>query len=130
MKLTASSPLKIGQNPKGNEKVFQASIFRCENVSFREGMIYGHPVWLSWHSGGQHPKYLASKKQKYESPPKKTGWCELISTFPPWLNTLCQRTILPIGKMVILEDHLSSSRIVMEPLQCHPPPRNEALRDY
>ena len=31
------SPLKMGRNPKGNEKVFQSSIFRCENLSFREG---------------------------------------------------------------------------------------------
>ena len=30
-------PLKIGWIPKGNEKVFQSSIFRGENVSFREG---------------------------------------------------------------------------------------------
>ena len=34
---TNSSPLKIGRNPRGNEKVFQPSIFRGENVSFREG---------------------------------------------------------------------------------------------
>ena len=38
LKLTATSPLKIGRAPKGNEKVFQPSIFRCENVSFREGI--------------------------------------------------------------------------------------------
>ena len=38
LKLTASLPLQIGlKAPKGNEKVFQPSIFRCENVSFREG---------------------------------------------------------------------------------------------
>ena len=29
--------LKIGRAPKGNQKVFQPSIFRCENVSVREG---------------------------------------------------------------------------------------------
>ena len=32
-----TSPLKIGRDPKGNEKVFQPSIFRCY-VSFREGI--------------------------------------------------------------------------------------------
>ena len=33
-------PLKIGRNPKGNEFVFQPSIFRCKlAVSFREGNI-------------------------------------------------------------------------------------------
>ena len=37
LKLTFS-PLKIGRAPKGNEKVFQPSIFRGENVSFRESM--------------------------------------------------------------------------------------------
>ena len=31
-----SLPLKIGQAPKGNS-IFQPSISRCENVSFREG---------------------------------------------------------------------------------------------
>ena len=31
-------PLKIGRNPKGNEKVFQPSIFWC-HVSFREGIL-------------------------------------------------------------------------------------------
>ena len=35
---TNSSHLKIGLNaPKGNGLVFQPSIFRCENLSFREG---------------------------------------------------------------------------------------------
>ena len=29
---TNSSPLKVGRNPKGNEKVFQPSIFRCERL--------------------------------------------------------------------------------------------------
>ena len=31
---TKSLSLEIGRIPKGNEKVFQPSIFRCENVSF------------------------------------------------------------------------------------------------
>ena len=35
--------LKTGRNPKGNEKVFQPSIFRCENVSFREGNSPSQP---------------------------------------------------------------------------------------
>ncbi len=40
LKLTASSPLKIDLNaPKGNEKVFQPSIFKCY-VSFREGHCF------------------------------------------------------------------------------------------
>ncbi len=38
------TPLKIGRHPlKGNEKVFQPYIFRCENVSFREGTS---PTWI------------------------------------------------------------------------------------
>ena len=45
LKLTASLPLKIGKLPKGNEKVFQPSIFRCENVSFREGTSF---LWRTW----------------------------------------------------------------------------------
>ena len=40
---TNSSPVKIGRNPKGNEKVFQTSIFRCENVCFREGTRSTNP---------------------------------------------------------------------------------------
>ena len=35
LKLTASLPLKMGRNPKGNV-VFQSSIFRGGNFSFRE----------------------------------------------------------------------------------------------
>ena len=37
LKLTFSH-LKMLRAPKGNELVFQPSIFRCENVSFREGI--------------------------------------------------------------------------------------------
>ena len=38
-KLNAKAPgdLKIGKLPKGNEKVLEPSIFRYENVSFRDG---------------------------------------------------------------------------------------------
>ena len=40
LKLTPNfTPLKIGQK-KRKEIVFQPSIFRCETVSFREGIIY------------------------------------------------------------------------------------------
>ena len=35
-----TSSLKIGRNPKGNENVSQPSIFRCENISFREGSLF------------------------------------------------------------------------------------------
>ena len=36
LKLTAKA-LKIGRNPKGNDRLNQPSLFRCESVSFREG---------------------------------------------------------------------------------------------
>ena len=40
LKLTAFTPLKIGPfAPKGTEKVFQPSIFRCKLAVFREGIL-------------------------------------------------------------------------------------------
>ena len=47
LKLTASLPLKMGLNaPKGNNVVFQASIFRCERlVSGRESVELFHPSY-------------------------------------------------------------------------------------
>ena len=81
LKLAASLPLKIGLNaPKGNEKVFQPSVFRDVPVSFREGYLedqlmtckYPYPKdrvkWL-----GLLPQSLPKwfSKQKYV-PMKKT----------------------------------------------------------
>ena len=40
LKLTIFSPENRPFTPKGKEKVFQASIFRGENVSFREAMFF------------------------------------------------------------------------------------------
>ena len=37
LKLTVKAPENRPRAPKGNEKVFQPSIFRGEHVSFREG---------------------------------------------------------------------------------------------
>ena len=40
LKLTANAPENRQRAPKGNEKVFQASIFRCKlAVSFTEGIM-------------------------------------------------------------------------------------------
>ena len=44
---TNSSHLKIG-DPKRKRIVFQPSIFRCENVSFREGIGDGFNVVFFW----------------------------------------------------------------------------------
>ena len=70
LKLTACSPLKIGLNaPKGNEKVFQRSISRCELLVSGRVNIYTHISYLpySYQSGlvGTlvHKEYESCKKR-------------------------------------------------------------------
>ena len=80
---TNSSPLKIGRAPKGNEKLFQPSIFRGElAVSFREGNR-APPIHSGYSMG--IPKALKMwSTHKFWVPPTKVV---SISTIPQKAKT-------------------------------------------
>ena len=65
LKLTASLHLKIGLNaPKGNEKVFQPSIFKCY-VCFREGRYWFHSFRCSPLFGEDSDSHFDEHMQKW-----------------------------------------------------------------
>ena len=53
LKLTAKAPENRAELPQKETIVFQPSIFRCENVSFREG----NPFFEEWHGQNQAPAF-------------------------------------------------------------------------